>query len=273
MTEPKWIELQKSAAWCVKDLLTAVECEQAIREATEAGIMDKRPQGDLRHRCRVEVSVENSSIPPILWERVKDKVPQEVVVSKDDAANPAIVDAQDCIGTWRPSSVTSSLRVHYCTGAGHLAAHRDGPHILSEHERSFVTINGYLNPRPRGTGGATRFLKDDIVVGKSDDNLFIVKEEDVIMKVEADKAGKAIVFLHGLMHDGEPLEPDSPPKWLYRVMVNYRRDPDTAPKLTADEQMARDLIKQAEEAECKCKIQDAIRLYNRAYKLDPTLER
>ena len=69
------------------------------------------------------------------------------------------------------------------------------------------------------------------------------------MQVEADKVGKAIVFLHGLMHDGQPLAPNSPPKWLHRVMVNYRRDPDTAPKLTADEQTARDLLKQAKKAE------------------------
>ena len=273
MIEPTWIELQENTAWCVEDLLTPEECEGAIKEAVDAGILNKRPQGDLRHRCRVEVDVPNSSLCRLLWDRVKDKIPQEIVVTSDDENNPAIIDASDCIGTWRPYGVSASLRVHYCTGTGHLAAHRDGVHVISEHERSFVTINGYLNSRPNNTGGSTRFLKDDIVVGKGDKDLFTINERDVLLKVQADKAGKAVVFLHGLMHDGEPLTPDSPPKWLYRVMINYRRDPETAPKLNEDEILARDLLKQAEEAECKGDIQNAIRLYNRAYKLDPSLER
>jgi hypothetical protein len=51
------------------------------------------------------------------------------------------------------------------------------------------------------------------------DGIFTTPEEAVLHRVEADKAGKAVVFFHDLMHDGEPLK-----GWVTSKMVVPDRD-------------------------------------------------
>ena len=99
-----------------------------------------------------------------------------------------------------------------------------------------------------------------------------MKSDDAVLhRIEADRAGKAVVFFHDLMHDGEPLKDKSPPKWLFRTEVIYERDPESAPKLSSAQLEARIFLKEAEEAETDCNIPEATRLYKKAYGLDPTL--
>ena len=96
-----------------------------------------------------------------------------------------------------------------------------------------------------------------------------VKDEH---RVEADKAGKAVVFLHDLMHDGEFLKAGSPPKWLFRSEVMFERDPDTAPKMSEQQIEARKYLKMAEDAESQGDILSATSLYKKAYRLDFRLD-
>lgn len=91
-------------------------------------------------------------------------------------------------------------------------------------------------------------------------------------RVVAEEAGTASVFFHDLMHDGEPLKKGSPPKWLFRTEIMYERDPDSAPKMSPEQQEARKYLSQAEDAEMKGNITEAIALYKVAYRLDPDLE-
>ena len=85
-------------------------------------------------------------------------------------------------------------------GTGYFGPYRDGNIVKDEHHRSLITINGYLMDRPRGFGEATRFVKDNIDVQRSEQNgVLTTPEEDVLHWVEA---GKAVVFLQDLMHDG-----------------------------------------------------------------------
>ena len=265
-----WTEFQPGA-WAVDNLLTPEDCQCLLERAREEGIETKKMECDTRHRQRVTVRLSVPEISEILWERIRDQIPQELVITGDEEIDPpGLLAPQDCIGRWTPSRVHSNMNVAYCTGKGHLAAHRDGDSILSENERSFLTINGYLTDRPVGTGGATRFLKDDIVVSGAD--IHVSEETDVLYRIESDKAGKAVVFLHGLMHDGESLAPDSPPKWVFRSLVYYTRDPSSAPQLTPEQQEARACLKQAEQYEMNGDISNAIKFYNKAYRLDPSLE-
>jgi len=90
--------------------------------------------------------------------------------------------------------------------------------------------------------------------------------------VEADKAGKAVVFFHDLMHDGEPLKEGSPPKWLFRTEIIFERDPETAPKLTDEQREAREFLRRAELAEESSNFTEAMSFYKRAYRLDPSLQ-
>lgn len=145
--------------------------------------------------------------------------------------------------------------------------------MVDEHCRSLLTINGYLTNRPTGFGGTTRFLVDDISVQQDSHGRHCTPETAVTHRVEADKAGKAVIFFHGLMHDGEPLLEGSPAKWLFRTEVMYQRDPGSTPKLTAQQKEARILVKAAEIAEEGGDIPKAMSLYSRAYRLDPSLDK
>lgn len=274
-----WQEILPGA-WCVESLLQPEECQRLQQAAFDAGILAKDWTGDLRHRQRVQVTIQDQELSDKAWnERILPNIPQEIVVSEEDETiigmqHRFFLNPKECIGRWTPSRMHSSWNVAYCSGRGHLAAHRDGNVVMSEHERSFLTINGYLTDRPLRCGGATRFLKDDIAVCKDNqEDIFNVTEEDVLHRVEADHAGKAVIFFHNLLHDGEPLNEGSSPKWVYRSLIYYKRDPESAPKLTTTEVHARKLIKEAEEAEQSGLIDKAISLYKAAYRLDPSLDR
>ncbi|CAB9513679.1 Inherit from NOG: P4Hc [Seminavis robusta] len=273
-----WREIFPGTAWCVEGLLDEEECAQLKDMAVrQDGILEKTMQGDTRHRQRVTSRLDAPELSQAIWQRIQDNIPQEIVLTdtnfeqfKGLLASPDI--PEDYYGTWKPSGLTSNrVNVAYCSGKGHLAAHRDADHVWNEHERSFLTINGYLTNRPVGSGGATRFLVDDIRVEGSD--IPINEEKHVLARVESDKAGKAVVFFHGLMHDGEPLASDDEPKWIYRALVYYRRDPETAPKLSQEAQEARKVLKEAVAAEEAGQIGLAIQLYKKAYRLDPSLDR
>lgn len=270
----EWKELIPNAAWVVENLLTARECEGLIAQAQAEGIEQKQCSGDTRHRQRVTVRMEIPEISELIWERVKDRIPQEVVVTNENFDvmrtlfnNPD--RPRDYIGRWKPSRMISRVNVAYCSGRGHLAAHRDADHVLCENERSFLTINGFLTDRPRESGGATRFLKDDIRVSGAD---IIIRDEDVIHRVESDKHGRSVVFFHGLMHDGEPLAEGSPAKYIFRALIYYQRDPESAPRLSDQQREAMEMYRQAVSAEESGNITTAIGLYKRAFRLDPSLE-
>jgi hypothetical protein len=267
----KWRELIKDTSWVVDDVLTAEECRLFISKGKQAGIHEKRAAGDIRHRHSTTVAVDDAELSQKVYDRIKEHLPQDVWVDKNCDNVGLKHSRDDILGKWTPYALNSRWRVVCYPGQGHFGPHRDGCHIEDIHHRSLITLNGYLTDRPVGFGGATRFVRDDLEVLLKD-GIFTTPEEDVLYRVEADKAGKAVVFFHDLLHDGEPLKEGSPPKWLFRTEVMYERDPETAPKLTCDQLDARELLKQAEEAEVKGCIPEATLLYRKAYKLDPVLD-
>lgn len=268
----KWTEEIKDSLWIVEDLLTRDECERFLSRAHDAGILDKRSMGDSRHRDSTTVAISDAELAGRVFQRIRSHIPQEIVVDEDCSNVGLMTHKNDIIGRWTPHSLNDLWRVACYPGKGHFGPHRDGCYIKDEHHRSLITINGYLTDRPLGTGGATRFVKNDIDIYRADSGIFTTREEDVLHRVEADKAGKAVLFLHDMMHDGEPLKEGSAFKWIFRTEIIYERDPDTAAVLTEQQIEARILQGQAEKAEIAGDIPEAIKLYRRAYRLDPSLE-
>jgi len=267
-------EIIKESAWVVEDILTPEECQQFMNDAIEKGINTKKSVGDVRHRNSNTVFIDNQEMAQRIYERIKDFIPQEVTVD-ENCQNDGLRHSKEVLyGTWRPSGLNERWRVACYPGFGHFGPHRDGCRVIDENHRSLLTINGYLTDRPLSTGGATRFIKDSLDLSICEKRgIYTAEEEDVLYKVESDKKGKAVVFFHDLMHDGEPLKEGSAPKWLFRTEILYRRDPDTAPQLTENQIQAREFLKQAEAAEEGGNFAAAIKYYNKAYKLDSTLER
>jgi hypothetical protein len=266
-------EVIKDSAWVVEDLLTYEECQQFINNAVKAGIHNTTSKGDIRHRNSTTVGIDDVEMSQKIYDRIKDYIPQEVIVDKDCTNDGLCYNKEQIYGTWVPYGLNTRWRVACYPGIGHFGPHRDGCHFVDENHRSLITINGYLTDRPIGFGGATRFVKDSLDLNLDEDTgIFTTTDDDVLHRVEADKHGKAVVFFHDLMHDGEPLKENSPPKWLFRTEIMFERDPETAPQLTSQEREARDFVKRAELAEEEGNISEAIRLYKRAYRLDSSLD-
>lgn len=181
-----------------------------------------------------------------VWRRLAHVVPQEVRIGPDCPPVHGISQAAELAGIWSPVGVNQRWRVVCYPYKGHFGPHRDGDYVPSKHERSFLTINGYLSAVPAGYGGATRFLSDEQPLHKDDRGRLAPLPGTVLHEVLPDVAGKSVLFWHGLMHDGQPLADGCPaPKWLYRSEVMYRRDPGTAPvehEWTAIQAAARKLV-------------------------------
>jgi len=243
-----------------------------IFHATDLDIQSKQAAGDIRHRDSTSVAFDDEDLAQRLFDRIKNHIPQEVWV-KEDCTNLGLKYSKEHLyGKWTPYGVNYRWRVVLYPGRGHFGPHRDGCRIVDDHHRSLITINGYLTNRPSGFGGATRFVRDDVDLHVNDNGIFTTPACDILHRVEADKAGKAVLFFHDLMHDGEPLKQGSPPKWMFRTEILYQRDPDTAPKMNPQQVEARHFLRQAEAAENDGDIVEATKFYKMAFRLDSDLD-
>ncbi len=268
----KWNEIIQDEAWVVNDLLTHEECQHFMDEANAKGINDNVLKKDRRNRDSNSVWVDDKLLAQRVFERIKDHIPQKIVIDESTSLSGVSYHKGDLIGTWTPYALNERWRIVCYPGRGHFGPHRDGHYQVDEHHRSLVTVNCYLTDRPIGFGGATRFVKDTVELHTDGDGIFTTPEDDVLHRIEADSAGKAVVFLHDLMHDGEPLKEGSPAKWLGRTEVMYTRDPSTAPQKTPDQLEAKRLLKEAEKFEEQSLFAEAQACYRKAYRLDPSLE-
>mmetsp|Transcript_18155 Transcript_18155/g.28067 ORF Transcript_18155/g.28067 Transcript_18155/m.28067 type:complete len:274 (-) Transcript_18155:37-858(-) len=266
-------DLIKDTAWVLDEVLTKEECRYFIKKAEDDGIHKKQSAGDTRHRDSTTIAIDEPDMAKRVYERIERFLPQEVVIDENTNNIGLSQHKEDSYGRWKPYKLNARWRIVCYPGRGHFGPHRDGCHIEDENHRSLITLNGYLTDRPLGYGGSTRFLVDDVNVFKNEDGIFTIPDDNAILhKVEADSAGKAVLFFHDLMHDGEPLKEGSSPKWLFRTEVMFERDLATAPFLTWEQREARQLLQEAEKAEVAGDVPKAIHLYNKAYRLDPTLE-
>ena len=286
-------EIIKDCCWEIRTLLSPDECQDIRDEGSKNEIELNHATGDRRHRNNCRHLLHDPVLAELLWTRLKSLVPTEYVICGPDGDEsrslpPGFNDGsgleRDCQGTWNPSGVNEHFTLLYYHSNGHFGPHRDSHIVVSDHERSMLTLAVYLVDRPTNHGGATSFLRDDMDIPPVDENGRIRSpKEFVIAKVHSDEAGKAVIFTHDLLHEGEPLEVQkedgtidestmAAPKWLLIGQILYKRDQTSAPELTPQQLEARDLLRQAEEAEVQQEISKAIKLYSKAYKLDPSLE-
>jgi len=279
-------EVIKNKCWIVHGLLSRDECFQLVQAGQSDGIEGKVASGDTRHRNNCKLLIEDPQLAITLWKRVKDIVPEELNIS--DPSSPPEGLQTDSVkemqGRWHPYGVNSFFTLLYYKNGGHFGPHRDSFVVKSHHERSIMTLAVYLVDRPANHGGGTNFLRDDMDCPAVDKSGRIRSPGECIeLHIDSDEAGKALIFLHDLMHEGEALEVrredgsldetvEAAPKWLLITQVLYRRDPSSAPILTLEQKEARKFLKEAEEAEITGDIALAIKKYNKAYRLDRSLE-
>uniref|UniRef100_A0A7S4W0D2 Fe2OG dioxygenase domain-containing protein n=1 Tax=Ditylum brightwellii TaxID=49249 RepID=A0A7S4W0D2_9STRA len=262
--------------WTVDDLLTREECDKLKNTAEKEGMDDIGSASTFSrsvYRDCLRAELDDKSLADAVWKRLRDKVPQKVWVGNDHAEIPGVKNDEEMHGCWEPCGINHHWRVCCYPGRGHFSPHRDGDYIVNKNERSLLTINGYLTALPPNCGGATRFMTDEQTASfKDEEGRFAPMPGSITHRVEANKAGKAVIFFHGLMHDGEPLVDNSPPKWLFRTEVIYRRVQGTELKLSVEQMKARELMEKAKDLEVAGIFAEAARCYNQAFKLDETLE-
>jgi 2OG-Fe(II) oxygenase superfamily len=276
-------------AWLVPKLLSDGECNSLrgrarlslTNEDDDGGVRGEGQRGkrDDRHRTNHSVVVKDKDLAERVWERIKDQVPAEIVIHPHDKEVAGIEkpDLTKLQGKWVAVCLNDHWRVAVYDGGGHFGPHRDAYRSESEHRRSFITVNGYLVGLPPGYGGATRYLRDDQDAFLDETTgRFAPAPGSVLHTVAADTAGKAVVFFHGLLHDGEPIDPKCPvEKWIYRTDIMYERDENSimASWLTASQREARQHLEEAQRLEANGQLAEARINYNRAYRLDPALDK
>ena len=274
-------------AYAGRGLLTRGECETLMREAIDRG-MRHVEQGrrcgtsikvkadgsvtDARLRDCTRTELLHPELADKMFERLRPHLESEVTVDGSESAHALGLPASDPMlhGVWRPSRVNPMIRIcrYPGDGRGHFGPHQDSSFEVGPHERSLLTINGYLNALPEGAGGCTRFLIDDLPVYKDARGRFTVEDESSVLgRIRPDEPGMAAVFYHGLMHDSEPLRSGAPPKWIYRTEVIYTREPSSVPAIRTEAALAREIERAAERIE-RSDPTRSVRLYQLAQRLN-----
>jgi len=238
----------RAGAWIARHLLTPEE-QDHLRNAAEAKGLRAAGKDDRLRDCE-KTELMDAELSERIWQRLKNLVPQTVVVDEngDDIGLPGSESVLH--GSWRACGVNPFFRiVRYAgNGVGHFGPHRDGAFERSFGERSLLTINGYLNELQPEHGGCTRFVDGSLGIHKDEQGRFVTPESAVTHCVRPE-SGAAVVFFHGLMHDGQPLSAGAPPKWLFRTEVMYQRDTREVEAIAPEDVEARRLDVLAESIE------------------------
>jgi len=226
----------------VDSLLSLEECSQLFDEVMgqrqiEVGLHgrpDEKNPGQGSGRASA-YSVEWAEC---LWQRLAPVLPQIRVL--DDLSSTD--HAQHLV--WRAVGVNPVLRFICYHEGGQLVPHYDAGFDFQDGRRfTLMSVVIYLNSLEPGQGGRTRFLHDPqrgfpVLQRNHQDWEGPAQERDILAAVTPE-AGKALIFDHRLLHDGEAWLGQEP-RLLLRTDVIFERcgllpgvTPDPAPGHTA----------------------------------------
>lgn len=169
-------------------------------------------------------------------------------------------------GVWQKSHLNPHLRFCSYQQGGYFRAHCDGQVFKDEEEMSIYTCMLYLDDD--FVGGSTRFLNPDLQVG----DVFRgeVERQHILAEISPEVGSCLLFFQPGLLHEGEAIQKGQ--KHILRSEVMFKRKPGTGEKQTDQQREAISFLNQAQEAEADKKFELAMRLYKKAFRLDPSLE-
>jgi len=278
----------------LRNVLTVEECQYLISKMSSEGSLEQvQYRHDYRQNDRCVFS--STELADVLWQRVQpiaaslaiyadplhasqQKLLSQVKASHQDATA-ATEDADEpcpeelrlaygCSGIWRPVGLNECMRFCRYNPGGFFRPHCDACFRRSDEEMSLFTCMFYLDGGM--AGGATRFLRLDGEL--TNENHLKLAADDRVLASLAPEAGLCLLFFQpGLLHEGEDVSCGS--KHILRTDVMFRRDPGTGPQRTPQEEEAWRLVQEAQAAEAACECDRACKLYRRAFKLDPKLER
>lgn len=163
----------------------------------------------------------SSELGELLWQRLKPILP-----AVQHIPNGLSVDAIDA-EVWHAIGINTKLSfiLYRPDDKGNLVTHYDAPFDYGDGRRTLKSCVLYLTDAAEGHGGATRFIKDPQKnIAPTERNLSDWTEnassQQVALSVNP-KSGSALIFNHRVLHDSEPLSPESSAKLIMRTDIVY----------------------------------------------------
>ncbi|CUF19176.1 Hypothetical protein, putative [Bodo saltans] len=176
-------------------------------------------------------------------------------------------------GTWRAECLNDCFRMCCYHPGGHFAPHYDADYVVDAVSyRSFKTMMIYLNDEY--VGGETNFVAEHSLYWDEERKLYCAPKETIVASFKA-SPGDVLLFDHKILHEGAQVQ--SGMKWMMRSEIMYRKcGSDQGEGLTdVDAKLAEALqiLQLAKNAEGSGDMTLAVKLYSKAFKLYPELER
>jgi len=228
------------AAFYLDGILSPDECAELMAEVLDQPQVAVGIHGRTQDADRTGGSTRATAYSRLwaeeLWKRLAPRFPQvktfDELSSTDHGGHPV----------WRAVGVNPVLRFICYHQGGQLVPHYDAGFDFQDGRRyTLMSLVVYLNSLPEGLGGRTRFLLDPqrglpVAERNHDDWEQPAGPERVLLGVQP-LAGRALIFDHRLLHDGEAWNGDQP-RLLLRTDIIFERCgllPGTAHKRPAAE--------------------------------------
>jgi len=256
-------DLQGMSAFVLENVLSPYECEYLINNAEKVGFSfwnANSPKTDFRDVDTIECT--HPQLASVLWERMKDLIDFDFDLTED---NPFW--QSDIGGAWEATDINEHWLIGRYLKGGHFAPHTDGRVEQHMDHQSLYTVILYLNDCKEG--GATSLMKDTQLsnLALNERGVFTGQNDYVVHKIPA-AAGKALVFYHAIVHEGEEVGAGCS-KYFIRTDVMYKRKVPLC--LTEKDKLAFDLYQQAKELASDGKEMEATSLFMKAFKTSPAL--
>lgn len=238
------IPLNTPGAFVLRGLLSPQECQFFIDETEKLEYGSLKDEYNPQYRDNDRCVAVSTKLAMKLYERIQPFLPEQV----------------DIQGKWDICGTNEAFRFCRYKPGGHFSAHYDGCFVRNSSERSFYTVNIYLNGG--FSGGTTNFLA----------KRYKTVQKRIIVDQVVPEAGLALIFPHELLHEGDRLL--SGVKYLMRSDVMYRRHtstPSGAPSTAGSEVYLKavNMYQEAALLERAGKSMEAMELYRKAFKLCP----
>ena len=264
----------------IDNVLSPGECEDLCKVVdSHASLGFWSPLGRGNEQSRMfrdadTIEIKSHTIANEIWTRLSIAIEEELrIIVANNEFDPNW--ERELVGTWHASSLNHDLLFAKYPPFGAFAPHTDGRAIHDFNIRSFYSVIIFLNTISRGCGGGTRFYRGDAVSQlKTSINLEgkqFWTSDPSLMNAEVDAlAGRMLIFHQALVHEGvPPLAPHC--KYIIRSDVMCSRSPALCNSTSDREAYA--LFQKAEDLAEEGKVEEAIPLFKRAFKLSPEMAR
>ena len=172
------------------------ECQRLLARLSAQGFAPTGGSYPATYRNNDRMVFDDAELAAALHERLGAALPSTIVHDGE---------------RWTRCGLNARFRACRYQHGQAFCVHRDGPHLRDLHTRSFLTLQFYLDDAAQMTGGRTRFYAD--------------REAKALWAEMTPRRGTAIVFDHGVWHDGEAVTAGQ--KHVLRTDVMYQRQAPT----------------------------------------------